>query len=60
MQISVQFDQPFTGIVHVKNFRRDPCQIYGNGSTSLSLTIDLLAGHNRPNYCGVYRTKVIT
>ncbi|KAF7489694.1 hypothetical protein SSS_04216 [Sarcoptes scabiei] len=57
MQISVQFDQPFTGIVHVKNFRRDPCQIYGNGSTSLSLTIDLLAGHNRPNYCGVYRTK---
>lgn len=58
MNIMITFDQPFNGIVHVRNFRRNPCQIYGNGSTIVTMTIDLLAPMNRPNFCGVHRVKV--
>lgn len=58
MNIMVTFDQSFNGIVHVRNFRRNPCQIYGNGSTIVVLNIDLLAPSNRPNFCGVHRVKV--
>nr|XP_046919568.1 uncharacterized protein LOC124499670 isoform X1 [Dermatophagoides farinae] len=57
MNIMVTFDQSFNGIVHVRNFRRNPCQIYGNGSTIVVLNIDLLAPSNRPNFCGVHRVK---
>ncbi|XP_075678229.1 uncharacterized protein LOC113791970 isoform X2 [Dermatophagoides pteronyssinus] len=57
MNIMVTFDQPFNGIVHVRNFRRNPCQIYGNGSTIVTMTIDLLAPSNRPNFCGIHRVK---
>lgn len=58
MHITIQFDQPFNGIVHVRNFRRNPCQTYGNGSLITTLTIDLLAHSNRANFCGVHRIKV--
>ena len=58
MNIMVTFDQPFNGIVHVRNFRRNPCQIYGNGSTIVTMTIDLLTPSNRPNFCGIHRVKV--
>ena len=59
MHISVATEQPFNGLVHVRNFRRSPCQTYGNGTLITSLTIDLLAQTNRPNFCGVHRVKVI-
>ena len=58
MHITVSYDQPFNGIIHVRNYRRNPCQTYGNGSLATTLTIDLLAQSNRPNFCGVHRTKV--
>lgn len=58
MHITVSTEQPFNGIVHVRNYRRNPlCQTAGNGSLLTTLTIDLLAASNRPNYCGVHRVK---
>lgn len=57
MTILVQTESPFEGVVHVKDYRKPPCQTFGNGQRNTTLLIDLLTAKDSPNYCGVITNK---
>ncbi len=58
MYISVVTLQPFYGVVHTRDHRRQPCLQYGNGGFNTSLKVSLLADENDEIYCGVDKVKV--
>ncbi|XP_013788094.2 uncharacterized protein LOC106472011 [Limulus polyphemus] len=53
MTIVVKTELPFNGMVHVRDFRRDPCVAYGNGYRNATLRLSLLANSGDMNYCGI-------
>ena len=58
MSIKVETNNNFLGAVHARDFRRPACTNYGQGTSSTSLKINLLADQNTDQYCGVFINKV--
>ena len=58
MNIEVETNNNFLGAVHARDFRRPACTNYGQGTSSTSLKINLLADKNTDQYCGVFVNKV--
>ncbi|CAH2075337.1 unnamed protein product, partial [Iphiclides podalirius] len=54
MSINIEFNQPFNGIAHAREFRTPACMAMGNGSESLNFDISLMATPGSPDYCGVF------
>ncbi|KAH9629046.1 hypothetical protein HF086_007531, partial [Spodoptera exigua] len=54
MAIHIQFNQPFNGVTHAREFRTPACMALGNGTESLSFDINLMAPQGAPDYCGVF------
>ncbi|XP_058798465.1 uncharacterized protein LOC131668373 [Phymastichus coffea] len=57
MNIRVNFNHSFVGALHSrghgKDFRKPPCMVGGNGSSSITLSVDLFAMPESPEYCGI-------
>ena len=58
MNIKVETNNHFLGAVHARDYRRPACTNYGQGTSSTSLEINLLADQNTDKYCGVFVNKV--
>ena len=58
MTIRVNLNQSFVGVVHVREYRKSPCMVPGNGSNHATLGINLLASPDAPDYCGVHVNNV--
>jgi hypothetical protein len=62
MNIRVNFNQSFVGALHArghnKDYRRPPCMMAGNGSSQISLSVDLFAMPDSPDYCGIVVNNV--
>lgn len=58
MTIRVNLNQSFVGVVHVRDHRKSPCMVPGNGSNHATLGINLLAPPDAPDYCGVHVNNV--
>ena len=58
MNIEVETNNNFLGAVHARDYRRPACTNYGQGTSSTSLKINLLADQNTDQYCGVFVNKV--
>ena len=58
MNIEVETNNNFLGAVHARDYRRPACTNYGEGTSSTSLKINLLADQNTDQYCGVFVNKV--
>lgn len=54
MSIKINFNQPFNGVVHAREFRTPACMALGNGTESLGFDISLDAPQGSPDYCGVF------
>ena len=59
MNIEVETNNNFLGAVHARDYRRPACTNYGEGTSSTSLKINLLADQNTDQYCGVFVNKVM-
>merc|ERR1711953_1267006 len=57
MNIKVETNNNFQGAVHARDYRRPACTNYGQGTSSTSLEINLLADQNTDKYCGVFVNK---
>jgi len=57
MNIKVETNNNFLGAVHARDYRRPACTNYGQGTSSTSLEINLLADQNTDKYCGVFINK---
>jgi len=57
MTISVETNNKFIGAVHARDYRRPACTNYGQGTTSTTLNINLLAEKSSDQYCGVFVNK---
>ncbi|CAD7092200.1 unnamed protein product [Hermetia illucens] len=53
MNIKVYFDKPYNGAIHARDHRNPNCMALGNGSTSVTLSLNLQAKQNQPDYCGI-------
>ena len=58
MNIKVETNNNFLGAVHARDYRRPVCTNYGQGTSTTSLEINLLADQNTDQYCGVFVNKV--
>ena len=58
MTIKVETENKFLGAVHSRDYRRPECTNYGQGTTSTSLNINLLADRSSDQFCGVFVNKV--
>ncbi|XP_072378581.1 uncharacterized protein [Diabrotica undecimpunctata] len=54
MNIKVNFNNTFSGVVHARDYRTSPCMRYGDGSKSVNLDINLMAPPGAPDYCGLF------
>jgi len=57
MNIKVETNNNFLGAVHARDYRRPACTNYGQGTSSTSLEINLLADQSTDKYCGVFINK---
>merc|ERR1711936_767816 len=57
MNIEVETNNNFLGAVHARDYRRPACTNYGQGTSSTSLKINLLADQSTDQYCGVFVNK---
>lgn len=53
MNIKVAFNNSYTGAIHTRDHRTTSCMQYGDGSNQVSLSLNLLARENDPDYCGI-------
>ncbi|XP_014257005.1 uncharacterized protein LOC106670864 [Cimex lectularius] len=53
MTIKIQTNSSFIGAVHAKDYRTPSCLTYGNGTSSVSLVVNLFASTQSSDYCGV-------
>ncbi|CAB3368975.1 Hypothetical predicted protein [Cloeon dipterum] len=53
MTIKVVTSQNYVGTVHARDFRTSNCMAVGNGTTTTSLELNLLAAKGARDYCGV-------
>lgn len=53
MNIKVAFNNTYSGAIHSRDFRTPQCMQFGDGSKQVSLSLNLLAKENHPDYCGI-------
>lgn len=58
MNIKVSFNNPYSGAIHARDYRKRECMQLGNGSNSIGLSINLLAKQDQSDYCGVLTHNV--
>lgn len=58
MNIRIQFTAPYNGVVHARDFRTPACMRFGNGSATVSLSLNLLAKQGNTEYCGILVSNV--
>lgn len=58
MNIKVNFNSSFNGVVHARDYRTAACMKPGDASKSVTLDINLLAQHGAPDYCGLLVNNV--
>lgn len=58
MTIRVNLNDSFVGALHARDYRTPGCMMAGNGSSQVTLGINLLAPNGAPDYCGVLVNNV--
>lgn len=58
MNIKVDFTSPYSGTIHARDYRNSNCMALGNGSTSVSLSLNMQAKNGQPDYCGIHVSTV--
>uniref|UniRef100_A0A182FAW7 Uncharacterized protein n=1 Tax=Anopheles albimanus TaxID=7167 RepID=A0A182FAW7_ANOAL len=58
MNIRIQFNGPYNGVVHARDFRTPACMTFGNGTSTLALSLNLLAKSGNSEYCGTLVSNV--
>lgn len=58
MNIKVGFSSPYSGAVHARDYRNPNCMEFGNGSTTVSLSLNLFAKQGQSDYCGILVSNV--
>ncbi|KAJ6640212.1 hypothetical protein Bhyg_12962 [Pseudolycoriella hygida] len=58
MNIKVAFNGSYTGTVHAREFRNSNCMVVGDGSSSVSLSLNMLAKQGQSDFCGILVTNV--
>lgn len=58
MTIRVNMNDSFVGALHARDYRTPGCMMAGNGSSQVTLGINLLAPYGAPDYCGVLVNNV--
>lgn len=58
MNIKVAFNGSYTGTVHARDFRNSNCMVVGDGSSSVSLSLNMLAKQGQSDYCGILVSNV--
>lgn len=53
MNIKVSFKDSFSGAVHARDFRNSNCMVFGNGSSTVGLSLNLVAKQGQSDYCGI-------
>lgn len=53
MNIKVALNNSYTGAIHARDFRTPQCMQFGDGSNSVTLSLNLLARPNHSDYCGI-------
>ncbi|XP_058838249.1 uncharacterized protein LOC131693959 [Topomyia yanbarensis] len=59
MIIRIQFTAPYNGVVHARDFRTPSCMTLGNGSSSVALSLNLLAKQGNDDFCGILVSNAI-
>lgn len=58
MNIKVTFTNPYTGAVHARDYRNPSCMAFGNGTNSVSMSLNLYAQAKANDYCGILVSNV--
>lgn len=58
MNIKVAFNGTYTGTVHARDFRNSNCMVVGDGSSSVSLSLNMLAKQGQTDFCGILVSNV--
>lgn len=58
MNIRIQFNGAYSGVVHARDFRTPACMALGNGSAVLGLSLNLLAKKGSNENCGILVSNV--
>lgn len=53
MNIKVAFNNSYAGAIHARDFRTPQCMQFGDGSNTVSLSLNLLAKKGHTEYCGI-------
>lgn len=53
MHIKVLFSSSYSGAVHARDYRNSNCMTFGNGSTNVGLSLNLVAKQGQPDFCGI-------
>lgn len=58
MNIKVVFTSPYSGAVHARDYRNPNCMTFGNGTTTVGMSLNLLAKREQSDYCGILISNV--
>lgn len=53
MNIKVSFMGSFSGAVHARDHRTANCMVFGNGSSTVGLSLNLVAKKDQSDFCGI-------
>lgn len=53
MNIKVAFNNSYAGAIHARDFRTPQCMQFGDGSNTVTLSLNLLAREGHTDYCGI-------
>lgn len=53
MNIKVSFNNSYTGAIHARDYRNSQCMQFGDGSNTVTLSLNLLAREGQADYCGI-------
>lgn len=53
MNIKVAFNGSYNGAIHARDFRTSSCMQFGDGSSNVALSLNLLAREGHSDYCGI-------
>ncbi|KAL7648125.1 UNVERIFIED_CONTAM: hypothetical protein RMT77_000026 [Armadillidium vulgare] len=57
MNIKVNVNTPYHGVIYTQGHREAPCMIKGQGRTSVTLRLPLITDEDKPDYCGIRVNK---
>jgi hypothetical protein len=60
MNIKILFSSPYTGAVHARDYRNPNCMAFGNGSTTVQMSLNLQAKNGQSDYCGILVTSNVS